>query len=448
MREGKSTKMTFIEVDNRVKSIMIFLNYQLFKLFSLLAIFISHIPHLAIGVIGKDNSTEDRGIIADLHTQTVLRPIFNYQENISIMALGDSITSGEHRVNAFPGAYRIQLWDHFQNNQLTINWVGRLQNESLTHNHNFDSDHEGHGGWKISQIKNLVKNNLFTYQRANLVLLMIGTNDFLGSAKAEDALRDLEVLLNTIKYKAPKVKVFVSDIPPINPQGSKDSANVNTAQQVKDFNAGIASVVSRVASPHIIPIAVGSQLDLNEINPDGVHPTQAGYDKMGNIWYHSLMRPDSLNNIQNLRGSQFNDKLMGSKTSNILDGQGGDDELRGTPAVLAGASEQDILSGGTGADRFILGDTVQPYYTAVGDQDYARLVDFDASEDIVQLHGVANDYEIVQHGNDVYLKLASDRELIAIFENTSTLNLSKSSFQFIQPRSPTKSVMQQRHSTE
>ncbi len=427
---------------NQVKNVIIFLNIEPVRLFSLLAILVFDLPSPTIMTVEKDYSDEDHGIIAYLDTQTVLRPIFNYQENVRIMPLGDSITAGKHRVQAVPGAYRLQLWDNFQRDQLTVDLVGARENDSLTPD--FDPDHEGHGGWKISQIKHMINNNLFTYQKADIVLLMIGTNDFLGSATAEDALSHLEALLNTMKHKAPEVKVLVSDIPPIDPQGSKDSANPENAQQVKDFNAGMAEVVSRVAAPNIMHVTVGSQLDLVKINPDGVHPTKAGYDNMGNIWYDTLMRPNRLNNIQHLVGSHFNDKLIGSGTSNILAGQGGDDWLSGTPAALAGANEQDVLSGGAGADRFILGDTVQAYYTAVGDHDYVRLVDFDASEDIVQLHGVASDYRTVQHGNDIYLKWASHDELIAIFENISVLNISKSGFEFIPPRSLTHLKAQRR----
>jgi Ca2+-binding RTX toxin-like protein len=312
---------------------------------------------------------------------------------------------------------------------LRINWVGTLQNYSLTHH--FDRDHEGHGGWKISQIKNMINNNLFTYQPTDIVLLMIGTNDFLGSATAQDALNDLEALLNTLNRKVPEVKVFVSDIPPINPQGSKESANLQNAQQVADFNAGMAMVVSQVASPNIIYVTVGSQLDLEEINPDGVHPTKAGYEKMAHLWYEKLMRPLPLKNVQNLVGSHFNDVITGNETSNLLVGQGGEDWLCGTSATLAGAHEQDVLSGGAGADRFILGDTVQAYYAAVGDRDYVRLLDFDAREDTIRLHGVADDYRFIQQGNDVYLKLASDPELIAILENTSVRDSSPLSFEFI-----------------
>jgi|GEM_PF-5782218 lysophospholipase L1-like esterase len=399
------------------------------KICSFLAILIYYLPGLSLTTVEKDYSDEAYGIIANLETQTVLRPIFHYHDNIRMMPLGDSITAGEHRVEPVPGAYRLRLGNYFQSHQLIINWVGTLQNPSLTPD--FDGDHEGHGGWKISQIKHMINNNLSTYQQTDIVLLMIGTNDFLGSAMAQDALNDLEALLNILKRKVPEVKIFVSDIPPINPQGSKESANSQNAQQVADFNGGLAAVVSQVASPNIIYVTVGSQLDLEDINPDGVHPTKAGYNKMANLWYETLLRPAPLKNIQNLLGSHFNDVITGNETSNLLVGQGGDDWLCGTSATLAGANEQDVLSGGAGADRFILGDTVQAYYAIRGDRDFVRILDFDAREDALRLHGVADDYRFVQQGNDVYLKLAKYPELIAVLEHTSVRDLSPLSFEFI-----------------
>ncbi|MEM7760415.1 MAG: SBBP repeat-containing protein, partial [Cyanobacteria bacterium P01_A01_bin.40] len=60
-----------------------------------------------------------------------------------------------------------------------------------------------------------------------------------------------------------------------------------------------------------------------------------------------------------------------------------------------------------GADRFVLGDEIQPYYTTfdpislVGDNllginQFAVLYDFDPEQDIIQLNGKKNDYELLE----------------------------------------------------
>ena len=66
---------------------------------------------------------------------------------------------------------------------------------------------------------------------------------------------------------------------------------------------------------------------------------------------------DKLSNIENLTGSQFNDKLTGDVGSNILTGLGGDDALYGADGddILNGGAGTDFLEGGVGNDVLIGG---------------------------------------------------------------------------------------------
>ncbi|MEM6449504.1 MAG: NF038122 family metalloprotease [Cyanobacteria bacterium P01_D01_bin.105] len=123
-------------------------------------------------------------------------------------------------------------------------------------------------------------------------------------------------------------------------------------------------------------------------------------------------------------GAEGNDFLYGGIGSDTLEGGGGNDVLEGSDAIAAGYLEQDLLSGGLGSDTFILGNTDQAYYLGGGTQDYALITDFDASEDIVQLHGSASDYSKQQQGSDTYLFYqGGSSEVVAIFENTNSAEL-------------------------
>ncbi len=66
---------------------------------------------------------------------------------------------------------------------------------------------------------------------------------------------------------------------------------------------------------------------------------------------------DTLVNIQNLTGSQFNDTLYGDGGNNILDGGAGDDHLYGGAGndTLFGGSGDDYLYGGAGDDSLVGG---------------------------------------------------------------------------------------------
>jgi len=119
-----------------------------------------------------------------------------------------------------------------------------------------------------------------------------------------------------------------------------------------------------------------------------------------------------------------NDTIYGGVGNDTIYGGAGNDVLDGSDAIAAGYSEQDTLIGGGGADIFILGSASQSYYLGAGNQDYAVIKDFDASEDKVVLHGVAGSYTQQKQGNDIHLSYqGSSSDLVAIFENVESLNL-------------------------
>ena len=124
-----------------------------------------------------------------------------------------------------------------------------------------------------------------------------------------------------------------------------------------------------------------------------------------------------------------NDNLYGGSGNDILEGGLGDDRLDGSDEFSLGAFEQDVLGGGLGSDTFVLGNSTQSYYIAGGDSDYAIIKDFDASIDVLQLHGSADSYSSSQQQGDLHLYKSED--LVAIVKNTSGLNFNSASVAFV-----------------
>jgi microcystin-dependent protein len=110
---------------------------------------------------------------------------------------------------------------------------------------------------------------------------------------------------------------------------------------------------------------------------------------------------DTLNSIEHLNGSGYNDTLLGASTDNILrgqagndilDGRGGKDRLEGGIGddrlfggagndVLSGGVGRDTLAGGADADRFVFDDG--DFSSPIAD----RIVDFSHAEgDRIQLN--------------------------------------------------------------
>ncbi|MEM6452889.1 MAG: LamG-like jellyroll fold domain-containing protein, partial [Cyanobacteria bacterium P01_D01_bin.105] len=123
-----------------------------------------------------------------------------------------------------------------------------------------------------------------------------------------------------------------------------------------------------------------------------------------------------------------NDVMVGGIGNDVLYGELGDDILDGSNGQARGAFERDVLAGGDGADRFILGNANDAYYTANGNFDYALIKDFNAAEDTIQLNGSASNYIQQQQGNDTYLY--NQAELVAVLENTSSVDFSQG-FSFV-----------------
>ncbi|HEY9643409.1 MAG TPA: calcium-binding protein [Coleofasciculaceae cyanobacterium] len=164
-------------------------------------------------------------------------------------------------------------------------------------------------------------------------------------------------------------------------------------------------------------------------------------------------------------GGAVSDKLFGDTGNDTLAGGGGSDTLTGVDTNFQGnlgRGEIDILVGGAGADRFVVGINGKVLYDdgnnlADGDArnffdgidgtgDFARIVDFKRSEDVIQLAGSANQYVLKPINNSlrggtaqqdigIFRKngptLFQPDELLAIVQDAPSLNLNSAQFSFV-----------------
>ena len=88
---------------------------------------------------------------------------------------------------------------------------------------------------------------------------------------------------------------------------------------------------------------------------------------------------DTLSGLENLQGSNFNDRLTGNTAANVLRGMKGNDVLRGDAGsdTLVGGTGADKLLGGAGKDTFVFDKT------ALGGVD--QILDFSARDDTLRL---------------------------------------------------------------
>ncbi|WP_107667735.1 S8 family serine peptidase [Cyanothece sp. BG0011] len=102
---------------------------------------------------------------------------------------------------------------------------------------------------------------------------------------------------------------------------------------------------------------------------------------------------------------------------------------------LTGLSDFQLAS--VNRDVFLLGNEAESFYDNYGQQDYAEIANFDMAQDIIQLHGTANDYYLGSspfEANDqgIFLKVAGmEDELIGIVKDTNSLDLNNQNFIFV-----------------
>ncbi|MFK0735237.1 MAG: beta strand repeat-containing protein, partial [Gloeotrichia echinulata HAB0833] len=145
-----------------------------------------------------------------------------------------------------------------------------------------------------------------------------------------------------------------------------------------------------------------------------------------------------------VRSGGGNDTIIGGFGNDYLEGAAGNDILTGVnpTSTTPGRGEKDYLSGGIGADRFILGDATWVGYddgnsTTNGSNDYAEIADFNATEgDVIQLQGTSSNYLLAISGADTRILIdkpgTEPDELIAIVKNQTGLSLTANYFVYNQ----------------
>ncbi|MFC6015806.1 cellulose binding domain-containing protein [Plantactinospora solaniradicis] len=209
----------------------------------------------------------------------VAGPALSAAAPVRIMPLGDSITAG-------PGCWRALLWDRLQRTGYTnIDFVGTQSGGGCSVP--LDTDHEGHGGFSATGIAD--QNQLPPWLAAtnpDIVLMHLGTNDMWGGHLPTDAkMSALTKLVGQMRANNPSVKIIAAQIIPMG-----QNACATCPADVVAFNnriPGWAAGLTTTRSP-IVVVDQWSGFNTATDTGDGVHPNNAGFQKMSDRWYPAL----------------------------------------------------------------------------------------------------------------------------------------------------------------
>jgi len=194
---------------------------------------------------------------------------------IRILPLGDSIAYGSD----VPGGYRLPLYQLLTNAGFNVDYLGTQTANSAPELP--DPDHEGHIGWRIDQIDSIILDVFSQITDPDVILLLLGTNDYRQGYDTAHATNRLEALIVKLATNRPFAKIIVANL-------THRNEPYNTQIQ-QTFNPFVPGIVARQS-------ALGRQVYFTDIYSaippsdfaDVVHPNAVGYAKMATNWFVAI----------------------------------------------------------------------------------------------------------------------------------------------------------------
>lgn len=191
---------------------------------------------------------------------------------IRVMPVGDSITDGA----GAPGGYRLPLYQLLTNAGFNVDFVGTLTDNSAPGL--ADPDHEGHSGWRIDQIDSIIQGVFDKIEDPDVILLLIGTNDYGQGYDTAHATNRLETLVAHMAAYRPYAKIIVANLLV---RGEPYNTQIQTT-----FNPFLPGIVQRqrALGREVYFDDLRSAVPLSDL-PDQLHPGATGYAKMATNWF-------------------------------------------------------------------------------------------------------------------------------------------------------------------
>ena len=220
-------------------------------------------------VHATDSSVPTQEARSSTNRITILPPA------LRVMPLGDSITYG----GGAAGGYRAPLYQLLTNAGYNVDFIGTQTGNGAASLP--DPDHEGYPGSTISDIDSILPNIFGAVAEPDIILLLLGVNDYLDDDDTAHATNRLEALVVRLATNWPNAKIIVASLTEV-------SEPLNTQIQTT-FNAFLPGICERQRG-------LGRQVYFTDMHsavpladmPDQLHPNQLGYSKMATNWFTAV----------------------------------------------------------------------------------------------------------------------------------------------------------------
>ncbi len=246
-------------------------------------------------------------------------------DQVNIMPIGDSITFGLGE----DGGYRKYLDYTLKTKDIAFDMVGPEGKNSDSFNYNgkqcqYDGNHAGYSGFTIKQqypipswgenglLEKLKSKNAVKQAQPDIVTLIIGTNDMTANRNLNDCEKDLHSLIDYILGDMPEDGViFMGSIPEFTAYGGN-------AQRVGNYNNTVKKVAESYGDNVQFADVHGCLNGMADMSSDNLHPSGAGYEKMGKFWAEVI--DDYLQNQNDEPIDPDNPEILNSDFENGLSG--------------------------------------------------------------------------------------------------------------------------------
>ena len=233
--------------------------------------------------------------------QNFMLTVFNKQ-TVNILPLGNSLTNGTNVYNS----YRRYLWQMLHKANYNFDFIGSWDKYDMggpVSNPDFDMDHDGHSGWKASDVLNQpdwdkqrgnIRDWLLTYT-PDIALLEFGTNEVFQCIKNTDAINNIDTVIQLLREKNKSVKILLAQIPPLGAAWADKklcSNDIEYSKAVIEFNKAILQY-GKAKNSTGSPIIIVDQF--TDVNPavdmyDDIHPNAIGEKKMAEKWFDAIKK--------------------------------------------------------------------------------------------------------------------------------------------------------------
>ncbi|KAJ5099979.1 hypothetical protein N7532_006980 [Penicillium argentinense] len=200
---------------------------------------------------------------------------------LRIMPLGASITLGYKSTDG--NGYREWIRQQLRSEGWPVQMVGSRRFGKMRDNRN-----EGHIGFRIDQLSKKAEETI--PEKPNLILINAGTNDALQDYQIYSAGLRMGKLVDKLLSSIDGTTIILSTLLP----------NKKKPEKVEIINEQFRDLVAyhRAKNDRIVLADMSKFITADEL-VDGIHPDDAGYERMASVWWAAFQTAQSEGMLQN-----------------------------------------------------------------------------------------------------------------------------------------------------